>query len=160
MITMPWLVQATLNGVAVDTPALASADRFNYEWESRATAFPGLVQGGIDLFAVSPVPTAVTSVGMMVVSNAPVPANVDANPIFLPRDAMEAVLKEAQHLALFKCGGQEFSESMKLHQEFTQFCVQTSSRLEESGIFASDYRVVSPKQEEQQPRFAVAGSKQ
>lgn len=155
MITMPWLVQALLNGVAVDTPALASADRFNYEWQSRSTAFPGLVVGGIDLFAVSPVPTAVTSVGMTVVPNAPVPANADANPIFLPRDAMEAVLKEAVHLALFKMGGQEFTESMKLHQEFTQFCVQTNSRLEESGIFPSDYRVVSPKQDDQQPRFAV-----
>src|ERR1019366_8057382 len=82
MITMPWLVQATLNGVAVDTPALASADRFNYEWQSRPAAFPGLVVGGIDLFAVSPVPTAVTSVGMMVVSNAPVPINDDTKPIF------------------------------------------------------------------------------
>ena len=158
MITMPWLTQATLNGVAVDTPAVVSADRFNYEWQSRSTAFPGLVVGGIDLFAVSPVPTNATSVGMMVVRNAPVPANVATDPIFLPRDAMEAVLKEAQHLALFKAGGQEFTESMQLHREFTQFCVQTNSRLEESGIFPSDYRSVSPKEYEQQPRFAVARS--
>jgi hypothetical protein len=156
MITMPWLSQALLNGVAVDTPALASADRFNYEWQSRSTAFPGIVVGGIDLFAVSPVPTALTSVEMTVVRNAPVPINDDTKPIFLARDATEAVLKEAQHLALLKCGGAEFSESLALHQEFITFCVQTNKRLEESGIFPSDYRSVSPKQEEQQPRFAVA----
>ena len=155
MMTIPWLTQATINGVAVDTPALASADRTNYEWQSRATAFPGLVIGGIDLFAVSPVPTAVTSVGMTVVQNAPVPINDDAALVFLPRDAMEAVIKEAQHLALFKMGGQEFTESLQLHREFVQFCTQTNSRLEQSGIFPSDYRSVSPKQEEQQPRFAA-----
>ena len=160
MITMPWLSQALVNGVAVDTPALASADRFNYEWQSRATAFPGLVIGGIDLFAVSPVPVATTSVAMTVVRNAPIPANTFAAPLFLPRDALEAVMKESQHLALFKMGGQEFAESIKLHQEFITFAKQTNSRLEESGIFASDYRVISPKQEEQQPRFAVAGSNQ
>ena len=156
MITMPWLVQGLLDGVAVDTPALASSDRFNYEWQSRATAFPGIVQGGIDLFAVSPIPTATVSVGMTVVPNAPVPANTPLAPIFLPRDAMEAVMKEAQHLALFKAGGKEFADSIQLHQEFIMFCKQTSSRLRLSGIFPDDYMVVSPKQDEQQPRFAVA----
>jgi hypothetical protein len=159
MITMPWLSQATLNGVAVDTPALASSDRFNYEWESRSGAFPGIIVGGIDLFAVSPIPTAVTSVGMTVVRNAPVPANNHAAPIFLPRDAMEAVLKEAVHLALFKCSGAEFQESVALHKEFINFCVQTNARLKVAGIFPSDYTPVSPKEFEQQPRFAV-GSQQ
>src|SRR5208283_4981132 len=129
-------------GVAVDTPALASSDRFNYEWQSRSTAFPGIVIGGIDLFAVSPVPTAATSVGMTVVRNAPVPANTSSAPIFLPRDGMEAVLKEAQHLALFKMGGAEFAESLQLHKEFTQFCVQTNARLKVAGIFPSDYTPV------------------
>lgn len=156
MITMPWLVQGLLDGVAVDSPAVASADRFNYEWQSRTTAFPGLVQGGIDLFAVSPLPTEAVAVSMTVVQNAPVPANIGTAPIFLPRDAIEAVLKESQHLAIFNMGGAEFTESIKLHQEFVQFCTQTNSRLAESGIFPSDYRVVSPRELDQQPRFAIA----
>src|SRR5208337_3319625 len=136
--TMPWLVQATLNGIAVDIPSVASADRFNYEWQSNPSAFPGLVVGGIDLFSLSPIPSTTSlgfgqggfgqggfggtvpppvSVGMTVVRNAPVPANTPLAPIYLPRDAMEAVLKEAQHLALFKMGGQEFAESIALHKE-------------------------------------------
>jgi hypothetical protein len=156
MMTMPWIVQATLNGVPVDTQSLSAADRTNYEWQSRATAFPELVIGGIDLFAVSPVPTSAVSVGMTVVQNAPIPANTGTAPIFLPRDAMEAVLKESTHLALFKCAGSEFTESIALHAEFVQFCTQTNSRLRLSGIFPSDYNVVEPKQDEQQPRFAMA----
>ena len=156
MVTMPWLSQALLNGVAVDTPALASADRFNYEWQSNPAAFPGLVIGGIDLFAVSPVPTATVSVGMTVVQNAPIPLNTPTAPIFLPRDAMEAVLKEAYHLALFKMGGKEFTESIKVHQEFLGFCMQTNSRLRMSGIFPTDYTPVEPKQDEQQPRFSLS----
>jgi len=157
MMTMPWLTQALINGVAVDTPSLASADRFNYEWQSNYGAFPGIVVGGIDLFAVSPTVYATTSVGMTVVRNAPVPANTPLAPIYLPRDGMEAVLKEAQHLALFKMGGMEFAESLQLHKEFTQFCVQTNARLKVAGIFPSDYTPVISRQDEQQPRFAATG---
>ena len=171
MITMPWLSQALVNGVPMDTPAVASADRFNYEWQSNglygmgnygpglygSTAFPGVIVGGIDLFAVSPITGLQASVDLTVVRNAPIPANSPAAPIFLPRDALEAVLKESVHLALFKMGGAEFQESVKLHQEFIQFCVQTNSRLKVAGIFPSDYTPVIPKQEEQQPRFAARG---
>jgi len=154
MTRMPWLTQALIDGVAVDSQAVAAADRFNYEWQSRSTAFPEIVVGGIDLFAISPVPTATVSVGMTVVQNAPVPGNTPTSPVFLPRDVMEAVEKETQHLALLKMGGSEFTESIKLHQEFEQFCAITRSRMGVQGIFPSDYTPVIPKQDESQPRFA------
>lgn len=156
MKVMPWLLQGFINNVAADTQALAAADRFNYEWQSNSDAFLELVVGGIDLFAVSPVPIATTTVTMTVVGNAPIPAN-DAADIQVSRDAMEAILNEAQHLALIKMGGKEFADSMALHKEFIGFCVNENARLRESGIFSTDLRPPVPREDEQQPRYAMEG---
>ena len=159
MQALPWLVQARINVIGVDTQSLAGADRTNYEWQSNAAAYPEIVIGGIDLYALSPVPTATTSVGLTVVMNAPVPTNIPTAPVYLPQDALEAVLLEATHLALFKMGGSEFSESVALHQGFIDFCMKTNSRLLEAGIFPTDYAVVTPLQETQDPRFTLQGGK-
>ncbi len=153
MREMPWLLQAFLNGVPVDTQPLAGADRTNCEWQSRTTAFPELVVGGIDLFAVSPIPSTLTTVGMTVVGNAPIPAD-DAAEIQVPRDVMNAILDEAQHLALFGMGGAEFKASMALHKSFVQYAVNQNKRLRESGILATTIRPPVDRQEEEQPRFA------
>ena len=156
MAEMPWLIQGFVNGVAVDTQPVAGADRFNYEWQSRSTAFPEIVVGGIDLFALSPTPTLSTSVTLNVVQNAPIPAS-DSVYIQVPRDAMDAILDEAQHLALFKSGGEEFMASLKLHQSFIRAAQTINARLLESGIFASDITPAVSRQGEDQPRYAMEG---
>ena len=153
MAHMPWLLQGSLDDVPVDTQPIAGADRTNYEWQTRSTSYPELVVGGIDLFAVSPVPTSLTSVGMTVVGNAPVPV-LDADQIQVPRDVMDAILDEAQHLALFKMGGGEFHQSMALHQSFVQAAMRQNERLRESGILATTIRPPVDRQSEEQPRYA------
>lgn len=153
MAHMPWLLQASLDGVPVDTQPLAGADRTNYEWQSNANAFPEVVVGGIDLFAVSPVPKALTSVGMTVVGNAPIPAS-DSADVQVARDVMDAIISEAEHLALFKMGGAEFKESLILHKEFVRMALQQNARLRESGILATTIRPPVDRQEEEQPRYA------
>lgn len=156
MARMPWLLQAFINGVAVDTQALAGADRTNYEWQSRSAAYPEVVVGGIDLYAVSPVPTGTLSLLLMVVGNAPIPASDDAE-IQVPRDVMDAILSEAQHLALFKSAGAEFKESLVLHQEFIKMALRTNARLRESGILSTTIRPPVSEQDQEQPRFAMKG---
>lgn len=153
MREMPWLLQAFLDGVPVDTQPLAGADRTNYEWQSRTNAFPEIVVGGIDLFAVSPIPAALTTVGLTVVANAPIPAS-DGADIQVPRDVMDAIIDEAQHLALFSMGGAEFHASMALHKSFVMAAVNQNRRLRESGILATTIRPPIDRQEEEQPRYA------
>jgi len=148
---MPWLLQGFINNIAVDTQAIAGADRFNYEWESRASAFPEIVVGGIDLYAVSPVPTSLTTIGMTVVGNAPVPV-LDSDEIQVPRDILDCILDEGQHLALFKCGGEEFKASMELHKSFVEMAMRQNKRLRASGILATTIRPPVNRQDQQQPR--------
>lgn len=153
MAHMPWLLQGFINGVAVDTQAIAGADRTNYEWQSNTSAFPELVVGGIDLFAVSPIPSDTLSLSMMVVGNAPIPADTSAE-VQVPRDVMDAILDEAQHLALFKMGGAEFQQSIALHKSFLGMALKTNARLMESGILSTTIRPPVDRQQEQQPRYA------
>lgn len=153
MQNLPWLLQGFVNNVAVDTQPLAGADRFNYEWQSRSTAYPGIVVGGVDLFAVSPIPTVDTAVTLTVVANAPIPS-LGTDEIQVPRDVMDCILDEAQHLALFKMGGAEFAASVELHRSFIEMAVQTNARLRESGILATTIRPLVSRQEQAQPRYA------
>ena len=158
MMQMPWVLQGFIDGIPVAVQAVAGADQTNWEWQSRAGAFPEIVTGGIDLFAVSPVPNDSLSISLTVVGNAPIPAN-DAADIQVPRDVMDAILSEAQHLALFKMGGEEFISSVKLHEEFIKLALKTNSRLEQSGIFATTIRPPVSRQDEEQPRYGLAAEK-
>lgn len=150
---MPWLLQGQINGVPVDTQPVAGADHTNYEFQSRPTAFPEIVVGGIDLFAVSPIPIDRVSLTLTVVGNAPVPTLL-SDKIQVPRDVCDAILSEAQHLALFKMGGAEFQQSIALHKEFIGEALKTNSRLKESGILSTTIRPPEDRQEQDQARFA------
>lgn len=159
MVHAPWLMQAFIDNVPVDTPSVEGSDRFNYEWQSNANAFPGVVVGGIDLFAISSVPqvtSPVTNVGvtLKLVGNAPIPV-LTTDPVQVTRDAMNAIISEAQHLALFKNGGTEAAQSIALHQEFIGFCLKQNGRLAESGIFPTELRPDISREDQDQPRFSL-----
>jgi hypothetical protein len=156
MMEMPWLTQARINNVPCDTPSVVEADSYDNEWQSNPSAQIGIVRGGIDLFAVSPtIPAGATvAVTLSLIGNAPVPV-ADADFIQVSRDVLDAVLDEAQHLAMFKEGGKSFADSMPLHKNFIKTALQTSSRLRESGIFATTLRPPVSRQDEAMPRFAA-----
>ena len=153
-VEMPWMTQARLNNVPCDAVDVTTADENDNEWQSNPSAWPEIVRGGIDLFAVSPtIPVGSTmQVTLSLVGNAPIPAT-DGAYIQLSRDVLDVILDEAQHLAQFRHGGKEFQESISLHRNFIRAAVETNSRLAESGIFAEALRPKVSRQSEAQPRF-------
>jgi hypothetical protein len=156
MKALPWLMQARIDNVPVDAPSVYEMDEFSYEWQSTPSIAPQIVRGGIDLFAMCPVlaPGVTQSVTMVMVGNAPVPAT-DSDEIQVSRDVLDAVLDEAQHLAMFKDGFSDLEQSMALHKNFIRIAVETNSRLEESGIFDSTLRPPVSRADEASPRFAM-----
>lgn len=156
MLEMPWVLQGRINNVAVDTPSVAEMDMFSYEWQSNPNADPMIVIGGIDLFAVSPPLPANTNVAvtLSLVGNAPVPV-ADDDPVQVSADVLDTILDYAQHLAAFKEGGAEFSQTMPLYQNFVALAEQQNSRLRESGIFATTLRPPDSRQDHLQPRYAA-----
>lgn len=161
MMELPWLMQARINNVPVDTIDFYDADNFDYEWESNPNAITEIVRGGIDLFAVSPVIPASTtvSVTLSLVGNQPIPAT-DGDYVQIPREAFDVCIDEAEHLAQWKEGYAEVQQSLALHQNFIRMAVETNARLKASGIFAADLRRPISKEDESQPRFVMAGKEE
>jgi hypothetical protein len=153
----PWLLEARVNGVAIAVSSAVAADRFNVNWQANVRAFPQIVTPGTDLYAVSPVPTVASDVVLVVVGNAPIPTS-GAQEIQVPRDVMDAILDEAEHLAQFKRGGAEFEASLALHQSFMATAKRWDQRGRLEGIFPVTLRSDTPREEVQQPRFS-GGSK-
>jgi hypothetical protein len=152
----PWLLEARVNNVPADTPSVIASDRFNYGWQTNSAAFPSVVVGGVDLYALSPTPTMNTGVLLVLVANAPVPTS-DATKIQVSRDIIDALLDEAEHLATFKRGGQDVKASMALHQSFLGTTERHNANIRMSGIFATTLRAQIQRGEIQQPRLASAG---
>lgn len=177
MMELPWLLQARINNLPVDTPSVAEMDTFSYEWESDPDAQLTVVRGGIDLYALSPsilgngtgygdggygeggyggTGSQEASVTLTLVGNQPIPTS-DASFIQVSRDNLDAILDYAEHLAQLKMGGFEFAESTRtLYKAFIQAVLKTNSRLRESGIFATTLRPPNSRQDAADPRFAAA----
>ena len=145
--------RTNINNIAASTPSVIAADRFSYEWQSRTNVPAGIVVAGTDIFAVRPVPTTETSVMLVLVANAPIPTEDDQD-LQLPRDILDAILDEAEHLAQFKRGSQSLMATMGLHESFMATCERWRSRIAVSGIFPSEIRPQTPRGQELAPRFA------
>lgn len=158
MMELPWLMQAQLNGIPVDTPSFYEADQYDYEWQSNPNAMSQVIRGGIDLFAISPIIPASTSVAvsMSLIANMPIPT-ADNQFVQISREILDVIVDEAEHLAQIKEGGQEFQESLALHQRFIKMAVDNNRRLKESGIFPTDLRRPISKEDEAEPRYALEG---
>lgn len=156
MTAMPWLLTANVNDGTLDTPSVIGKDRYSYEWQENPAAWPGVVIGGIDLCAVCPIPAIQTGVTLTLVGNAPQPVS-DGDFVQVPRDVLDVLLDEAQHLAAFKMAGSDFASTLPLHQNFIRYAEETSLRLRRSGIFATDLRPPTSKQDLADPRSDVKG---
>jgi hypothetical protein len=144
-----WLVQCNINGVTADTPSLFDTDTFVPEWQNSTTAWPKLVQAGMDFVAMAP--TGSASVNVTLVGNIPVPV-LATDYLQVSRDVWDVVLGFAQHWACFKCGGAEFMATMPLLQDFQRAAAETNKRILELGIFSDVLNTEGQRQEEAVPR--------
>lgn len=152
--SQPWLLNGFLNNEATDIVPVIGKDRYSLNWQDTPSAWPSIVVGGVDLIAPCPIPTTdAMAVTLTMVGNAPIPT-ADADFVQAPRDVLDAILDYAQHLAAWKMAGDESQEAEPLYQSFVQYAMRTNSRLRESGIFATDLRPNTSRQELSEPRFA------
>ena len=144
-----WLVNANINGVPCDTPSMAEQDLYSPEWEESTTAWPSVVQAGIDYVGICPVGAA--NVGLTLIGNAPI---LDATNTYLQvsRDDWEAVLGYAQRLASFKLGGTSFASTDQLEKNFYMAAQETNKRLMDMGIFTDLLNSEGKRQDEAVPR--------
>ena len=154
MQMLPWMVEASVAGIPVDTPNVLEMDSQLQNWESRQpVGDPTIVVGGMDLVAMAPFPTTLgVSSLLTLVGNAPVPA-VDGDFVQLSKDGVDAVLSYAQHIATFKFGGRDFSVTSPLLDQFESYCRKKNTQYAALGIFRPDLLGQGNRGDEVDPRF-------
>jgi hypothetical protein len=156
MVTLPWLIRASVESLAVDTPGFLAMDSQLQNWEqNQSITDPTIVVGAVDLVALAPFvvtngPT-VSSV-LTLVGNAPVPTS-DATPIQLSKDGVDAVLNYAQHIASFKQGGEDFALTLPLYEQFEAYCRMKNSQYAALGIYRPDLFGQGSRNDAEDPRF-------
>ena len=158
MLKMPWLLDASIAGVSVDTPSVKEMDSWEQDWEQKHLATdPQIVVGGVDMLAVAPfvLPySPVVSSVLTLVGNAPIPSN-DVAYVQLSRDGVDAVLNYAQHIASFKMGGKDFALTAPLFDEFEAYCRKRNSMYAALGIFRPAILMQGNRGEMLDPRFEM-----
>jgi hypothetical protein len=150
----PALLAARIANVPVQIDAMRNADMYTVSWQNLPAGVPAsILQSGLNIIAVSPPPdTGPYSMTFTVVQNAPIPAN-DAAPVQLARDDLDAVLGYAVHIAMFKSGGSEFTDTMPLLDNFIKAAARYNSKLRECGEFTKILQGVSQQEERFAPRM-------
>jgi len=156
MMNLPWLLAASVANLPVDTPSFTEIDAYRQNWEiNQPSDDPTIVVGGMDLIALAPfVPSTGVTVSsvLTVAGNAPIPINAAAL-VQLSRDAIEAVLAYAQHIATFKRGGEAFIATLPLYEQFEKFCREQNQRYANLGIMRTEMLLEGNRADEIDPRY-------
>jgi hypothetical protein len=161
MLKLPWMLEASVASIPVDTPSYKEIDSWLQDWEDiNPAGDPQIVVGGIDLVALAPFVTGPTVAAVLtVIGNAPIPV-LDTDLVQLSRDGVDALLNYAQHVASFKMGGRDFALTMPLYQQFEEYCRTKNSQYSALGIFRPELLLEGNRVEAIDPRFEVGhGSK-
>lgn len=154
MLKLPWLVDASVAAIPVDTPSVKEMDAWLQNWETRQPAGdPTIIVGGVDLVALAPfATTGVVSSVLTLIGNAPIPAT-DGDFVQLSRDGVDSVLNYAQHAASFKFGGKDFALTMPLLEQFEAYCRKKNAQYAALGIFRPEMLLEGNRGDAVDPRF-------
>ncbi len=122
--SMPVVINASINGQSCQLDSVANFDSYAVGWNNKTTPYTPpifLALAGQNILATSSVPDPSTpfSISLDCVVNCPLPAD-DSTPINISADQAQAILNEAEYLALLKEGGAEFAAAIRLHENFVQ----------------------------------------
>jgi hypothetical protein len=154
MTTLPWLMEALFNEVPVNIEAVAERDTFDNGWETNSTTRQSVIVAGIDLVSIAPRPTGGTnlSLSLKVVQSAPIPV-LNTDIVQVPRDVLDVIIDYCVHLAAFKMGGAEFSDTIPLFDNFRTIAKAYNQRLSQLGLFDDMMKAQGNRQSEVDPRY-------
>lgn len=154
LASSPALLQLKINNaVPIWIDSVKNADEYSTDWQNQTPAMPESVfAAGLNLIALSPEPDQSYSATATVLQNAPVPF-LPSDFVQVGRDDYDVIIDYAQHLALFKNGGQEFARTKDLYSRFLHQAAVYNSKLQEMGEFKTDIYGSSQREEITNPRL-------
>jgi hypothetical protein len=148
----PLLLALRLDNIPMAIDSVTNGDAFNPLWQSAAAAKPKSAYVDGDLIAFAAKPDNSYTATVAVCQNAPVPV-APTDFIQVARDDFDSIIDYAQHLALFKSGGQEFSATLPLYQKFQRKAAQYNGKLKEMGFFEMPQLDISQLNEMRNARY-------
>ncbi len=147
------VIALQVEDVPLFVDGVTNGDRFNVGWQALAAAYPSSAYlAGLNMMAF-PLADAAYGALVSVVQNAPIPVN-PSDFIQISRDDFDVILDYAQHIALFKVGGQEFIRTIPLYQNFLARAATYNQKLRVMGTFEWSEYSISRIDEERNPRVA------
>jgi hypothetical protein len=146
------LLLLRVNNLPLETDAVRNGDNYNVGWQGLAPGAPQVAYvAGLNLIAFPTVDGSTYSILGTVVQNAPF---TDANGnLQVARENYDVILDEAQHLAMFKVGGQEFVSTFPLRQRFLKQASIYNSKLTDLGDMVGTILDTSSQESRVNPVF-------
>lgn len=150
---MPVILDSYVNGNQVFPQTVSEFDAFDPTWGGSSGQPDSIACCGQNMVAFKSVPDNVApySAALDVIQNAVVPAS-DGDFIQIGREFISAIYSEAQHIAMFKSGGSEFSDSFPLHQAFMREAGIYNEKLRASSIYLNAMSDQSNEDKKERPR--------
>jgi hypothetical protein len=150
---MPVILNCGLNEIQVFPQAVAELDSFRPDWAGTDSAPDSVGVAGQNIIAIAPPPDNVVPYSFRadVVRNAVVPS-LDADFVQIGREYWDPILDEAFHIAIWKCGGQEFADTLPSHQAFVRSAANYNSRLKSTSIYLNAMGQQSSAENKERPR--------
>jgi hypothetical protein len=142
-----------LDGEAVgDLPAVTDLDAYQTTWQSQVGSPTTVAMAGLNLLAITPTPDAngPYSLTLDLVPNMPLPAD-DVDYLQISADTWDIVLDYAQHLAMFKMGGAEFTGSYPLYMRFVDYAKLANERIRAATLYVDPAARQSQREVQRRP---------
>lgn len=146
----PAILWGQINGMPATLMSLQDLDSGDPTWQD-TVGTPVNLAVERDLVVLSPVPDGVYSVTLDVVRPAPIPA-LDASPVQLGPEILDAILDYAHHIASFKEGGAEFMATRQQLNNLVRLAADHNSKLSALAVFRDVLEDRSVRDEERNPR--------
>lgn len=150
----PAVLETQLNGVFLPNGSIFEMDAYLSSWQStfERPQFAGMA--GRNLMALGNRPDGVYSVTLDLARNMVVPSAA-GDYLQVGREDLDTILDYAQHIAAFKEGGQDFTETMQLLQNFLKAAGEKNARLRQAAFYNDALRQAGLKQPGDVPRLDI-----
>lgn len=125
--TSATIINAEISGVSLGAEAIHNLDNYMPNWQT-SLGTPTLIASFRNYIGLATCPDGVYSVLLDVVRKAVVPDD-DADNIQISEEYLDAIVDYAEHLAAFKCGGQEFRHTYRAADNFYNTALAYNQRL-------------------------------
>lgn len=149
--TLPVVVHTEINGVPLIACTLQELESSTPTWQNLSGTPVDVVLASSNLLALSPVPNDVFSVTCDVVRKTPI-FTADTDQIQLGREQLDAILDYAEHLAMFKVGGEEWRATERQANNFLLQSITYNQRLSAAARAAFSASEQSQRQKQGIPR--------